>query len=107
MPNHARFTVLDAAASEAASAIARLTQAIGMSGTALAARADALDRLAEFVLPAVLDALATAGDGLGLYGDDDTDAARGHLDIAELDLRTAVVSAAAARDRLRMVAKRD
>lgn len=105
MPEPISLTVLDAAVSDAASALARLAQAIGTGGTALRARADALDRLAEVVLPAVLDALATAGDGLGLYGDDDTDAARGHLDIAELDLRTAVVSTAAARDRLRMVAR--
>lgn len=98
-------TVLDAAATEAASALARLAYVIGTGGTALSVRAAALDRLAESVLPAVLEALATAGDGLGLYGDDDTDAARGHLDIAELDLRTAVVSTGAARDRLRMLGK--
>lgn len=105
MPDPASTSLLDAAASDAASALARLASVIGMGGTALALRAAALDRLAEYVLPAVLDALATAGDGLGLYGDDDTDAARGHLDIAELDLRTAIVSTAAARDRLRMLGK--
>jgi hypothetical protein len=105
MPHPVNTSVLDAAASEAASALARLAAVIGTGGTALNVRAVALDRLAASVLPAVLDALATAGDGLGLYGNDDTDAARGHLDIAELDLRTAVVSTAAARDRLRMVAK--
>lgn len=105
MSNLSGTSVLDAAAAEAASALARLAQVIGMGGEALAARAAALDRLAGSVLPALLDALATAGDGLGLYGDDDTDAARGHLDIAELDLRTAIVSTAAARDRLRMLLK--
>jgi hypothetical protein len=105
MSNLSGTSVLDAAAAEAASALARLAQVIGMGGEALSARAAALDRLAGSVLPALLDALATAGDSLGLYGNDDTDAARGHLDIAELDLRTAIVSTAAARDRLRMLAK--
>lgn len=105
MPKPASTSLLDAATSEAASALARLAYIIGTGGTALSARAAALDRLAEAVLPAVLDALATAGDGLGLYGDQDTDAARGHLDIAELDMRTAIVSTAAARDRLRMLGK--
>ena len=105
MPEPASTSLLDAATSDAASAIARLAHVIGTSGTALSARAAALDRLAEYILPAVLDALATAGDGLGLYGNEDTDAARGHLDIAELDMRTAIVSTAGARDRLRMLGK--
>lgn len=104
MPDPANISVLDAAAREAASALARLAFVIG-SKESLSSRADALDWLAESVLPAVLDALATAGDGLGLYGNHDTDAARGHLDIAELDMRTAIVSTAAARDRLRMLGK--
>lgn len=105
MPDLPNTSLLDAAASEAASALARLAYIIGTGGTVLSARAAALDRLADAVLPAALDALATAGDGLGLYGNEDTDAARGHLDIAELDVRTAIVSVCAARDRLRMLGK--